>query len=70
MHYSEIIQRDLDSINVKFVFCVCSLSKFIFIGWAVGGIIVIKICVKDNSLELFEATVNSYQMLLNISSSV
>lgn len=70
MHYSEIIQRNSDSMNVKFVFCPCSLSKFIFIDWAVGGIIVIKIRVKDSSLELFEATVNSYQMLLNISSSV
>lgn len=70
MHYSEIIQGNVDFINVKSIFCPRGLSKFIFIDWAVGGITLIKIHVKDNSLELFEATVNSYQVLLNISPSV
>lgn len=53
--------------SLYFVIVACqSLS----IDWAIGGIIVLKIHVKDNSLKLFEAIVNSYQMLLNISSSV
>ena len=65
-----VIQRNSDPINVKCAFCLCGLSKFIFIDWTVGSITVIKVLVKKNSPELFEAIVNSYQMLLNSSSSV
>lgn len=45
------------NINVKCVFCHCGLLKFTFINWIVGGIILIKMYVKEYSLKLFKAIV-------------